>query len=90
MNLKRRKAQGSAFADFLENKSLSPKQNRFIELIIDQLTAQGVMRPEALYEPPFTNLNVGGPDAVFAGKDNLIEDLFDALNETQRTLREAN
>ncbi len=80
----------SAFADFVQNKSLSPKQNRFIELIIDQLTAQGVMLPESLYEPPFTNFNVGGPDAVFAGKDNLIEDLFTALNETQRTLREAN
>lgn len=79
-----------AFAKFLENKSLSPKQNRFVELIIEQLTAQGVMRPEALYEPPFTNLNAGGPDAVFAGKDNLIDDLFTALNETQRTLREAN
>ena len=35
------------------------------------------------------NLNVGGPDAVFAGKDNLIEDLFTALSETQRTLKEA-
>jgi type I restriction enzyme R subunit len=80
----------NAFAKFLEDKSLSPKQNRFIELIIDQLTTQGVMPPEALYEPPFTNLNAGGPDAVFAGKDNLIEDLFTALNETQRTLKEAN
>lgn len=78
-----------AFADFLENKSLTPKQNRFIELIIDQLTAQGVMLPEALYLPPFTNLNVGGPDAVFAGKDNLIDGLFTALEQTQRALKEA-
>ena len=78
----------NAFAKFLADKSLSPAQNRFIELIIDQLSVQGVIPPEALYEPPFTDLNTGGPDAVFAGKDNLIEDLFSALEQTQQTLRE--
>jgi type I restriction enzyme R subunit len=78
----------NAFAKFLADKSLSPAQNRFIELIIDQLSVQGVIPPEALYEPPFTDLNTGGPDAVFAGMDNLIEDLFSALEQTQQTLRE--
>ena len=79
-----------AFAAFMTDKSLSTQQTRFIELIIEQLTVQGIIPPEALYEPPFTNLNVGGPDAVFKGKGNLIEDIFTALNETQRTLKEAN
>ena len=79
-----------AFATFMTDKSLSTQQTRFIELIIEQLTVQGIIPPEALYEPPFTNLNVGGPDAVFKGKGNLIEDIFTALNETQRTLKEAN
>jgi type I restriction enzyme R subunit len=79
-----------AFAAFMTDKSLSTQQTRFIELIIEQLTAQGIMPPEALYEPPFTNLNVGGPDAVFKGKGNLIDGLFTALEQTQRTLREAN
>lgn len=78
----------NAFSKFLADKSLSPAQNRFIELIIDQLSVQGVIPPEALYEPPFTDLNTGGPDAVFAGMDNLIEDLFSALEQTQQTLRE--
>jgi type I restriction enzyme R subunit len=48
-------------------------------MIIDQLTARGVMAPEALYEPPFSNLHAGGPDALFAGKENLIDAVFKAL-----------
>ena len=53
---------------------------RFVEMIIDQLTARGVMEPSALYEPPFSNLHDGGPDALFAGKDTIIEGIFGALD----------
>ena len=55
----------NAFAKFLADKSLSPAQNRFIELIIDQLSVQESSRQKFPYEPPFTDLNTGGPDAVF-------------------------
>jgi len=46
---------------------------------IDQLTARGVMDASALYEPPFTNLHAGGPDGLFAGKENVIEGIFEKL-----------
>ena len=54
-------------------------QIRFVELIIEQLTARGVMEASALYEPPFSNLHMGGPDGLFAGKENVIDGIFEAL-----------
>jgi type I restriction enzyme R subunit len=52
-------------------------------MIIDQLTARGVMEASALYEPPFSNLHAGGPDALFAGKEKVIEGIFDALKSVE-------
>ena len=65
----------------------SKPQIRFIEMVIDQLTARGVMPAAALYEAPFSNLHAGGPDELFAGKDNVIAGIFDALNSVQPKAR---
>ena len=78
-----RTAAQQAFSGFLSDRSLTPPQIRFIEMVIDQLTARGVMDASALYEPPFSNLHAGGPDELFAGKDNVITGIFDALKSTQ-------
>ena len=75
-----------AFAQFLNDRSLTPPQIRFIELIIEQLTARGVMAPAALYEPPFSLLHGGGPDALFAGKDTVVDGIFRALQQVQSNL----
>jgi len=40
-----------------------------------------VDRASALYEPPFSNLHAGGPDALFGGKENVIEGIFEKLKE---------
>jgi len=74
-----RAAAQSAFARFLNDRSLSAKQIRFVEMLVDQLTSRGVMKPEALYEPPFNDLDVGGPEAVFAGRENVVDGLFKTL-----------
>lgn len=74
-----RSAAQSAFSRFLNDRSLTGSQIRFVETVIDQLTARGVMEASALYEPPFSNLHAGGPDALFAGKDTVIEGIFAAL-----------
>jgi type I restriction enzyme R subunit len=77
-----RNAAKAAFSSFLENRTLNSQQMRFIELIIDQLTARGFMETAALYEPPFNSLHAGGPEELFAGKSNIIDGIFHALNET--------
>jgi type I restriction enzyme, R subunit len=74
-----RSAAQAAFSEFLNDRSLTPPQIRFVETVIDQLTARGVMEASALYEPPFTNLHAGGPDALFDGKENVIEGIFEKL-----------
>ncbi len=72
-----RAAAQAAFSRLLNDRSLTAPQIRFVETIVDQLTARGVMEPDALYEPPFINLHAGGPDALFAGKEKLIEGIFE-------------
>lgn len=50
-------------------------------MIIEQLTARGVMDGSALYEAPFSNMHGGGPDELFNGKENVIEGIFQKLEE---------
>ncbi len=78
-----RKAAQAVFSDFLSDHTLTPDQIRFIEMIIDQLTARGFMEAGALYEAPFTSLHSGGPDGLFAGKDNVIDGIFQSLDSTR-------
>lgn len=82
-----REAAKKAFARFLSDRSLTPQQIRFIELIVDQLTARGVIESSALYEAPFTDIDTGGPEAVFIGKDDVIDGLFETLEGVAETLR---
>ena len=81
-----RAAAQRAFSGFLSDQSLTPPQIRFVEMVIDQLTARGVMEASALYEPPFSNLHAGGPEALFGGKKNVIEGIFDTLKAAQSGL----
>ena len=78
-----RAAAQESFSEFLSNRSLTTPQIRFIEMVIEQLTARGVMEPSALYEAPFSSVHAGGPEALFAGKSNVIEGIFEKL----KTLR---
>ncbi len=71
-----RAAAQAAFSRLLPNQSLTPPQIRFVEMIIEQLTARGVIEPGALYEAPFTGLHAGGPDGLFAGKSEMITGIF--------------
>jgi len=81
-----RAAAQALFSDFLGDRSLTPPQIRFIEMIIDQLTARGVMDAAALYEPPFSNLHSGGPDTLFDGKGNVVEGIFAKLQTVKSGL----
>ena len=77
-----------AFSQFLNDRSLTAPQIRFIEMIIDQLTARGVMDASALYEPPFINLHGEGPDELFSGKENVINAIFQTLASFEHRLRD--
>ena len=78
-----RAAAQAVFSEYLSIRSLTTPQIRFIEMVIDQLTARGVMEPSALYEAPFSSVHAGGPEALFAGKSNVIEGIFEKLKALQ-------
>ena len=60
-----REAAMQAFSELVEGSTLTPEQIEFIELVIEELTQNGVVPPERLFEPPFTDINAQGPTAVF-------------------------
>ena len=76
-------AAQAAISQFRNDRSLTPQQIRFVEMVIDQLTARGIMDASALYEPPFSNLHAGGPDELFAGKENVINAVFKTLKSLE-------
>ena len=39
----------------------------------------GLLQSSALYEAPFSSLHADGPEALFAGKSNVIEGIFEKL-----------
>lgn len=78
-----RAAAQAAFSQYLNDRSLTAPQIRFIEMVIDQLTARGVMDAAALYEPPFSNLHAGGPDALFVGRETVIDAVFQTLKSLE-------
>ena len=67
----------------------TPPGGGAIETIIDQLAARGVIEPGALYEPPFTSIHAGGPDALFSGKTQVIDGIFERVERFEKTLSEA-
>lgn len=81
-----RTAAQETFSRFLGDRSLTPAQIRFVQMVIDQLTARGVMEASALYEPPFSQLHDGGPEALFADRENVIEGIFETLEEVNEGL----
>ena len=61
-----RAAATEAFADLLGDSHFSAAEISFIQLIIDDLTANGVMDAAHLYEAPFTAHAPTGPDRLLA------------------------
>ena len=64
-----RAAAKELFVRFLDGSRYSSQQIRFVEMIIDRLTASGEIEPGQLYEPPFTGIHYEGLDGAFGDAD---------------------
>lgn len=69
------------FATYLDGAKFTAEQIRFIHLIIDELTTNGVVEAARLYESPYTDHAPTGPESVFAEGD------VDAIVEILDTVR---
>jgi type I restriction enzyme, R subunit len=69
-----REAALEAFGTYLDGTKFTADQIRFINLIVNELTANGVMEPARLYESPYTDHTPTGPESVFpdADVDNIV------------------
>ncbi len=61
-----RQVAKEALAEFLNGKAWNANQIEFVNLIVNHLTAHGVMAAAMLYESPFTDLTPQGPDGLFS------------------------
>jgi type I restriction enzyme R subunit len=78
-----RQAAKRAFRDYLDDKTLTANQIRFIDLVVDYLTRNGVMEADLLYEPPFTDYSTTGLDGVFDSRR--AEGIVDILNSIRQS-----
>jgi len=60
-----REAAMQAFSEFLQGSTATADQIEFINLIVQELTQNGVMATERLFQSPFTDVNAQGPLGVF-------------------------
>lgn len=64
-----RSAATEAFEHYLNGSTFSVDQIRFVNLIVDELTANGMMDPKRLFESPYTDHAPTGPDFFFPDED---------------------
>ncbi|RPF26665.1 DEAD/DEAH box helicase family protein [Georgenia muralis] len=78
-----RAAATEAFEKYLDGTAFSADQIRFVNLIVDELTKNGIMEPARLFESPYTDHAPTGPDYFFPDAD--VEVIVDTLHHIKRT-----
>jgi type I restriction enzyme R subunit len=77
-----REAARASFDNFTKGRKLTSVQYDFINMIIDHLTARGIVDPELLYESPFTDVNSSGVAGIFG--DNEVAEIVSILDAIKK------
>ena len=78
-----REAAHEALSEFLDGSRYSAAQIRFVQMVVEHLTANGVVEPSELFDSPFTDH--GDPTAHFDEAE--IHGLMDRLREVESRTR---
>src|SRR3954464_6498818 len=74
-----RAAAKQALDGFIQGRTLTANQHEFLNMVIEHLTARGVIDPRLLYERPFTEVNPLGVSGLFS--DAEVHDLIRVLRD---------
>ena len=77
-----REAAKEALAAFLDGATHRANQIEFVNEIVNELTEQGSMAPERLYEAPFTDFHPAGVEGVLESGE--VDRLIAALEGIKR------
>lgn len=77
-----REAAMQAFSDFVSGGTATADQIEFVNLIVDELTQNGIMEASRLYETPFIDISPMGPDGLFPSAK--VDQMIAVLAEIQR------
>jgi len=66
---------------FLTDSTATNRQIEFVNLIVDELTKNGVMEDKRLYQSPFIDMAPTGPEGIFAS--DKVQQLFSSINEVR-------
>ena len=76
-----RVAATEAMNAFLTDAAATSKQIEFITLIVDELTKNGAMDDDRLYQSPFVDITPTGPESIFSSAK--VEQLFSSIKEVR-------
>ena len=71
------------FEQLLDKTRFTLEQVRFVDLIINELTKNGVVDPGRLFESPYTDVSLRSPDEIFG--DVAFSEIVVKLDEIKRT-----
>lgn len=74
-----REAAKQAFSEFISGSTMGANQIEFIDLIVQELTQNGIMEPDRLFQSPFTDLSAQGPMGLF--KPEQVTQILKVLQE---------
>jgi len=77
-----RTAAKEAFGQFLAKQAYTADQINFVDLIISDLSQNGVITAARFYEPPFTDITPQGPQQLFS--PGQIDELTQVLDGVRR------
>lgn len=78
-----RAAATEAFEHYLTDTTFTADQIRFVNLIVDELTRNGVVEPRRLFESPYTDHAPTGPDFFFSDAD--VDTIVGTLKHIKQT-----